>query len=266
MKNISDLKRRLEIIYAKKHCDINNISNCKKEHCTCSVAAEIKAHIDSIIPYPYNNYSIHNFNGKFSNSKNKLPDYIYKDAKKKLIEYCWENITFENIEKMSLESINANSIIQKRYKQGKNVVIFSDDVQTNMMQSGKTFIASLILKEAIKSRINPNFSFQTYDWINYSSLKEKLASNSDSVLNTKSSNWLVIDDITDDTLASSGQKAYISSKIDAFLSERLEMNLPTIFVFRFDVMTYSTRMEEVLGVSIIKTINSDFTHKISLVR
>jgi len=263
MKNISDNKTKLHILYAKKHCNIFP-NQCKKKHCVCSIAAELKAYIDAIIPYPYNNYTIHDFNGKVVGKNSKIPDYIFKKAKNKLLQYCWKDLSLEEVENKSLQEINKKSIIQTRYKQCKNLVIYSDDVQISGEQSGKTMIAGLVLKEAIKSRIDSAFNFQTYDWIQYSTLKDKLVNDPDSLSNTKLADWLVVDDITNDTLASKNQKLFLSSKLDPFFNERIESNLPTIFVFRFDIKVNLSLFEEAFGVSMSKMAMNQFTHKIDL--
>ena len=61
MKDITKLKRELEKYFAHKFCGIDDVSNCKKEKCTCAVAAETQAYIRTIIPGPYYKFNIKNF-------------------------------------------------------------------------------------------------------------------------------------------------------------------------------------------------------------
>lgn len=266
MKEITVIKEHLEKKYCKKYCGVKNSSHCPNSnmHCACSVAAETRAYMETIVPKPYCNMSLKDLNGKDKNGKLIYNELILRKIKHQLSQYCWKGIDSLNFDKYSQEDLNKRSIMLERRNNCDNLVIYSDEELNNTNVTGKTFVASLIMKEAIKNRVLNGCISESYDWIQYSVLKQRLINDPDSLSNTKCSDWLVIDDITSESQSTRNQKSLISSKLDSFFYERAEDGLPTIFVFRFDVTTDNAVIEDYYGLTMAKIIKN--SHKISLAR
>lgn len=265
MRDITKLKRNIENILCKKYCNIDSIDLCKDtSKCSCSIAAEIRAYLQSIIPSPYFKYSIKDFRGYNDLGEKIISNECLKDAKQKLIEYCWnKDVNISNIDSFSSDELDEMSIVDSRRKQGKNVVIYSSNRET----SGRTFVSSLIMKEVIKRRSFPNHFTDKYSWIQYSLLKDSLIRDykeDTDLAVSKYADWLVVDDII--LSSTDKQKTYISSVIDPFFTQRNNDGLPTIFVFKFDIKGKNKKIEEEFGSTLgrIADERNGQTHFISL--
>jgi len=264
MKEITKVKERLEARYCRKFCGVQSPENCPNKECACAAAAETRAYMEVVIPKPYSSLSLKDFNGKDKSGKVICNDNILRKVKKELAMYCWKGIDFKNIDSYSPEQLNSKSIISQRREECENLVIYADEESNSSDVTGKSFVASLAMKEAIKNRVLNGRSSESYDWIQYSVLKQRLISDPDSLSNTRCSDWLVVDDIISESQSTRNQKSLISSKLDSFFYERLEGGLPTIFVFRFDVTLDHSVIEDYYGLTLAKIVKN--SHKISLNR
>jgi hypothetical protein len=266
MKNITLLKNKFEKENAQKYCNVSDVNKCPdpKKECTCAIAAETKAYLHTIIPEPFYKYSINDFDGRSKDDSEELIDArIALAAKKKVIEYCWESVSIENIGSISSIELDKKSIICKRKDECSNVVIHAgfssgDDIRKGIFcPRGKTLIASIIMKEAINSRTRGGiYSSQTFDWIEFPILENMIKNKEDiSVSDIRSADWLVVDDIP-------YSKYYAKNLLDPFFLERLSDGLPSIFVFKFDVKKIIE--EDILGVAISKVIHDPKTFFIKL--
>lgn len=266
MKDITNTKLKLESYYASRceHCSGNDISKCSKaDGCICKVAAEAKAYMCSIIPNPYHKYTIWDFNG-LTDSGATLSPAVVSNAKSILLKYCWSGVTLEDLQINNYNrkklDLDKKSIMDKRLTHGTNVIIHS----LNGSQTGKTFVASIIMREAIKQRVKPGGAVETYDWIPFVKLKHLIRKDDETVSHLESCDWLVVDDIPYSSGATPGAAAYMSSLIDPFFAERLDSGLPTIFVFKFDIDDQSNRWEDVFGLSIASIVKDKHSCKIRL--
>jgi len=261
MKNIGVLKKKFLRLIAKKSCGIDDVSQCPNgnDKCECEKAAEIKAYLGTVIPSPYYNLTIDDFTGKHEDVQLLNPS-IAVAAKKQIIKYCWGDIPVDQFNGMSSLERREKSVLNNRLKEGRNVIIYSDKHNNN---KGKTFAASLIMQEAIRNRAMPGNYVQTYDWLDFS-LIEYYMKKEDPILNSsRSADWLVVDDIIG-VVQSQNANAYIASKINPFFIERLQDKLPTIFVFRFDILDSAWSIEEKFGTAINKIVEDPRTFKITL--
>lgn len=264
MKEITKVKENLESKYCKKFCGVKSPQSCPNAHCHCSAAAETRAYMDVVIPKPYSSLSLKDFNGKDKNGNTIFNSYILNKVKRQLAQYCWKGIDFNRIDSYDSSDLNSKSIIAQRRDNCDNIVIYADEEGHNDDVTGKTFVASLVMKEAIKNRVLNGRASESYDWIQYSVLKQRLINDPDCLSNTKCSDWLVVDDITSESQSTRNQKSLISSKLDSFFYERSEDGLPTIFVFRFDVTMDHSVIEDYYGLTMAKIVKN--SHKISLNR
>ena len=268
MQNINKFRKAYEQRYARKFCHVNGVSECpNKDKCTCKIAAEIKSHLQAIIPSPYAKYTIDDFTGKHK-GKEILSKSLAIKAKDQLVKYCWgDNMTLSDFNDLDEKLRDEKSVIDTRRKKGRHLVVsaghnkFEAAVQH---KSGKTFIAALIMKEAIKRRGFPGHQSITYDWIPFSMLEYKIRNNDPSISYPMSADWLVVDDITNFAQTRAAE-AYMSSLINPFFFERMQSRLPTIFVFRFDISQMADlALEEKFGVAISKMVRDVNTTKIFL--
>ena len=263
MKDIVNIKKRIENVLAQKFCGIHDISQCQKgEKCTCKIAAETQAYFHAIIPEPYYKFTIHDFDGLSTDNNLLIDGDVAIEAKKKVIDYCWKDVDILQVQDLSIAELDKHSCISKRRLRGNNVVIFDDsslNQKSGKNPKGKTLIASLIMKEAIKSRLFDAESLcQTYDWVEYPILENKVLKKEDiNVSELCSSDWLVVDDIT------YTDQRWRKQALDAFFLERYNDGLPTILVIRFDITKFNS--EDALGVAITKIIRDPKTFVISLV-
>ena len=268
MKDISKLKKHLEKVYAKtlgKEPSDRDIE----------ILAEVNALWQTIIPDPYFKYSINHFNGHSDdNTLRLLSKDVALGAKEKLVEYCWKDFNLD--EDVHDPAIMAEkSIMDRRLCEGKNVIIYAPSSQKSLPpnllenkmghlrnQRGRTMMAALIMKEAIRLRYSPGHRMHGYDWIEYPVLKSMLTEDKSSLNMHRGTDWLVVDDINLESTPAA--MSYISSVVDPFFIARARDGLPTIFVFRFDVNKEILNIEKSLGVAIHRIVNDPKTHVISL--
>ena len=272
MKDITPYKELFEKKFAKRFCHVDSTMMCPNEHCTCKIAAEIKAYIYTIIPAPYYQFDIDDFTGK-SDKQELLDSEVAITAKSKLVKYCW-NMNLEDFNVLDEQEKTNRSAMDYRRKQGHNIVIYADsekrmspsfgkNQEATESRCGKTMIASLVMQEAIKRRIFPGNHVQTYDWLEFSILCNELKSNSFGLNYAKFADWLVVDDIRGINNTRS-MDSFLASLLDPFFFERLQEKLPTIFVFRFDIGNLPSSIEDKFGIAISQIINDPNTIKISL--
>jgi hypothetical protein len=257
MKNINDLKTKLEDIFAYKFFGVKDINSCSdEERYICSLVAETQAYLRAVIPEPYYKFSIKDFDGLSEHNLQVLEPKVAVAAKKEIVKYCWGNIPLDKINSMDQKELDNVSIINKRKSNCDNVVIYPK--VKSFEQKGKTFCASLIMKEAIKSRVNNGLDLaQTYDWIEYAILEDMVRKQEESELSDiRSADWLVVEDIP------YSSTRWKREMMNPFFIERIRDGLPTIFVFRFNVK--QKQSEDDLGLAITKVIGSSRTCFIEL--
>ena len=262
MKNITNIRKKYEKIFAEKYCNIDDISLCKKQICTCSKAAEVYAYIESVIPEEFHKCTINDFNGKNKNNERILDIDIATSIKKQIIRYCWD-IKLEDFDIISKDvyKLGKISILHKRRENGNNVIIYGSSGVY-----GRSLIASIIMKEVIKQRLRHGNYIETYDWVEFSILKENIIKDNEDAANSRSSDWLVVDNIDETIFATDKQSSFVVSKIDPFFGYRFKNKMPTIFIFRFDIRKsyFIQRIEKLLGFSVLNIVKSNRTFHIPL--
>jgi len=276
MTDISNEKRRLLKIFAKTYCNLLDSNSCQKKPCSCAIAAEYRAFLNKTIPEGYRRFSIRDFHGKL-NDKDSLNAKVAMEAKKKVLEYCWSGQNLiERLALMSDSDLDKASRMSERIKNGDNVIIHGDSkrkvkanpsLTTNRVvevPTGRTFVASIITKEAIKMRLDAEFRYMGYEWIEFNSLVQKLTHDPENS-HYETCNWLVIDDILPSVLTGSvQQKAFLQPIWDSFFLSRLREKLPTVLVFKFDINNALNELESIFGSSWTRIINNKRTCQINL--
>jgi len=276
MKRIETVKQKYFEVLKSIHCkEMGDL--CDKEFCACSRLAEIRAYFHATLPEKHRNLTLENYIGVTDCGTNLSPKSI-TGARNKICQYCW-GISWDKIKEQTglsetkdiVEELDKRqSILPYRYDVGNSVVIYGDEDRP----LGRTLVASLIMREAIKLRKNSVQRSSTYGWVNMATLKQSLVKEGErdnvslDVTNYKYADWLVIDNITTKEVSvaqtSIKQRAFMSDLFDPFIDARRKRNLPTILIFKFDINEHYKMIEEGLGQSVVEILNSSSTCKISL--
>ncbi|NJL70529.1 MAG: hypothetical protein HC888_02375 [Candidatus Competibacteraceae bacterium] len=245
--------------------------------CACDIAARLDALNNIIIPEEFRKLTIHDFNGNDRNGVPILSTKVAAQAKSKLIQYCWGDVTANKLQSMNLAARVAASKLADRFEDGRNVVIHGGSSKTikkdtdgktivKSKPKGKTFMASILTREAILLSSNPKWQRLTYDWVNFATLLHELKEQPEEASSYLFADWLVIDNIGESyaTSASKAQKLLHSGLLDPFFYQRMKNKLPTLMVCKFDVDARSTELEEAFGDAFSTLIESPKTMKICL--
>ncbi len=272
MRDIERLKTGYLDKLANKYYGEPSQNLCGDSFYRCSILAEMWAYMKVILPKDVSKYTIFDFDGRNKKGEVLIKNDIAINAKNSISKYCWgktwEQITnrFEGDNKKIREFMNKNSTMMERLHKGNNIIIHGESIGHPI---GRTMVASIIMKEAIKLRAQNGQRGQSYEWIDFVALKsvivkDSLTKNSDVSANYKSCSWLVVDNIFQPNYSSIQQREYMSEVIDIFFINRLNDNLPTIFVFKFDIRKTSFSAEEEMGTGISRIIHNRATCKIPL--
>jgi len=271
MKNVEALKKKHLERFAKKYYGESSQELSGDSFLECSMLAEIWAYMDAVLPEESRKYTIFDFEGYSIDKETQtrhlaMPEDVALAAKNIICSYCWGKTWVEIQDHYKRNETNvrkflkSRSVMMDRLEDGNNLIIFGESNHP----IGRTMMASIAMKEAIKLRVEPGQRGQTYEWIDFNALKSDIIKDSDKVANHRSCNWLVVDNINRYEYATIQQKAFISDLIDSFFIGRLNDNLPTIFVFKFDIRNKSFNVEKEMGTGIYKIVSSRSTFKIPL--
>ncbi len=190
--------------------------------CGCQFVATIKWRFDKVqIDPKLKTLSWGEFDGILNRGCKEDPDYkklldpaIAKKAKYSAFEYCFGTKRFE-----ALEDRKKNLCLSSRIGSGQNVVIVGDK------QSGKTLLASLILKEVVYASLLFAEEY-TFEWIRGYKLLDVASRLDDRPVDLNrldelgSADFLFIDGLV-------APKGYWSS-LDRLVDDRMSVGLPTI--------------------------------------
>lgn len=266
MRSILSLKK----IYYNDHVsklDTNGMSTeeIDKAKKRCQSVAEVRAFIDMIIDKEYRGLSVFDIDG---NTKSKVKALDPKEAlraKNLVCKYIW-GYNWQQLMKVHKSEdgirkyIATNSVLMRRLKNGNNVAIYGG----SNGPCGRTMIASIIMKEAIKMRLFvPDIVSHTYDWVDFQTLTQDLRDDSQEVSDYRTADWLVVDDICLKT-ESPKQISFRTNLLDPFFTYRLKNNLPTILVFRYDIRLKREPLYKTLGIGVSNIVNNQRVCRIPL--
>ncbi len=269
MENIEIFKKKLINDFAKRYYNKTKNKLTEFELKRCSLLAEFWAYVHSVIPEGFGDYTIFDFNGCAINRHDKtvtnniIPG-VALSAKDKICRYCW-GTSWKNIKQERIKNHNTNvflknkNIMLKRRKRGSNIIIYG----LSDKPIGRTMLASIIMKEAIRLRVSNLKRGQTYDWIDFSKLFDAINKDTIGLVDYKTCDWLVVDNILKKP-RSVKQNTFWSDTVDPFFLERLYNRQPTILVFKFDIRDKSFDMEKIFGIGISRIIHDKRTFKIPL--
>jgi hypothetical protein len=258
---------------------------CRAEgECACRTASEMWGFIHTVIPRDCQRLSLKDFTGE-SPRGGRLPENVVVKARNQIMKYCWDlvpknGVEFDLIDFDSPEMLQ-RSVIDKRRENGNCLVIHCDSLQAKKevtprtakkgelpvvrkLQTGKTLLASIVMKEVIRRRVFAGHRADTYDWVSFPTLRAHVSErNTEEVADYKMADWLVVDGITKLNVASEKAMHYQLDRLDALFSQRADDGLPTILVFQFD-LDMCVNLEEEIGVGMARIVNDKSTCVISL--
>ena len=270
MENIELFKKKFLSYFAKKYYSKTTEELTTSELRKCSLLSEFWAYIYSVVPDGFGDYTIFDFNGYAVNrSSNTTGNFILPEialsAKDKVCKFCW-GMSWEKIKQEKTKNDNnisrflrGKSVMMKRSENGSNIIIYG----LSEKPIGRTMLASVIIKEAIRLRVTHLVRGQTYDWIDFSKLFNTIKKETVDLVDYKSCDWLVVDNILKKP-RSIKQNTLISDIMDPFFLERLKNRQSTILVFKFDIRDKSFDIERAFGMGISRIVNSKRTLKVPL--
>jgi len=272
MKNIEKIKLGYTKFFAQDLYGKDSIFKLSEEESSvCLSLAEMWAYIYSVVPEEHGHYTIFDFMGCIvdkvtKEQKTVIPSKVALHAKNEICKYCWGmewKTIKENKSKMDkktmMKFLREHSVMERRLNSGHNVVIYGSSSQP----IGRTMIASIIMKEAIKLRVTQRKRKHTYDWIDFNILMNAVKNDSFDLADYRSCDFLVVDNITT-SVRSAKQTTLLIDLVDPFFIGRLADKLPTILVFKFDITSPTVIMEKSFGGGINRIIESNKTCKIPL--
>ena len=272
MKDITESKNRYSRIFSER-CEHNmgrsDINACTRENgCRCRFEAEIRAYLDTILPKGFQKFNVFNFDGKKEEEVLLEPEKLI-EIKEQISKYCWDVPYYELADMVAKKSsyrekkyaLGRLSCMDSRRENGDCVAIFGEEKGV-----GRTLVASIILHEAIGRRFySNNNALQTYDWIEFSSLKHFSINDKEKLNDYQHCDWLVVDNILkSDFVAEPHVRNFITSVIDPFFISRNEESKPTILVFRFDPEGVGVGLQDIFGIGIDKILTDKNTVHIGL--
>jgi len=272
MKNIEKIKLGYTKLFAQELYSKDSICKLSEvESSVCDSLAEMWAYIYSVVPEEHGHYTIfdflgYTFNKETNERKVVIPPKVALYAKNEICKYCWgmEWSAIKAYEKKMdkksmMKFLREHSVIDIRLKSGSNVAIYGSSSQP----IGRTMVASIIMKEAIKLRVTHRKRTHTYDWIDFNILMNAVINDSFDLADYRSCDFLVVDNIMR-SYRSAKQTTLLIDLVDPFFIGRLFDKLPTILVFKFDITNPSVMIENSFGVGINKIVESNKTCRIPL--
>jgi len=270
LENIEKIKKKYKKFFSESYYNKQEEELTEFESYECSLLSELWAYVYSIVPEEHGDYTIFDFDGYIVNKSDKsrisaLSPDIALAAKDSICKYCW-NMSWEDIqEKYSNEGDNITAFLRKRsvmnlrHRKGNNIVIYG----ASSKPIGRTMLASIVMKEAIRLRVTHHVRGQTYDWIDFPKLLDAIDKDNMELADYRSCDWLVVDNI-DKKIRGAKQITYLVDRIDPFFIDRYRNKQPTILVFKFDLRDKSLDLEKTFGLGISRILSSKRTCKISL--
>jgi len=272
MRNIENIKSKKKemiskIYYKKSFKDLDE----NKKH-NIIIIAEYLAYIDVVIPSGFEKMSIFDLDGFASKNVNEseqlLDSKTVINARNSICKYCW-NKQWKDIDIDSRndkdyyafhKKYSEHCVLDKRLDQGSNVVIYGESDEPK----GRTLCASILMKEIIGLRFSNKFRGHTYNWVDFSVLKNLIKKDSNEVSEYLTCDWLVVDNINKYMGNTARQNSYIADLINPFFIERFSDRLPVILVFKFDIRKQTANLSKELGDGIYSIIKSKRTFDIPL--
>ena len=245
----------IEDFYNKQLCELRSKcgvylkeeDRCPAARCLCAAMAECMSYQRSTLPHGYENVEISAFDGHVNGSRT-VENHSVNVAVSKVMNFCFGDSKI--LPSSSRYDMYKASVMDTRFQNGTNIIIYGDSSGVTKNKLGKTMLASFVMKEAIWRRMFKSNKAYTYLFKSCPEIVDDTISkkNSDQVVTPFNSDWLCIDDIFLKSRPTQG------NVLDQIMSVRLRENLPSIIVVQFDPFKMPNP-EESLGNQIVKLLS-----------
>lgn len=273
MRNITNLISRHLAQYQSSCESFKNNVCVNPNGCHCQKWAEIWAHIDSTVPDEYRHFTLQNFTGMVD-GKRVIDLEVYKAARDMIVKYCWNGVDpKEGYDQTWI----TKCILEQRRENGNSLIIYGNPWRTKVEKGnkptkqplGKTMLASIVMKEAIFQRVLGGHAADTYAWVPFTTLCNRLLAkaegdenHSDEITLYEEVDWLVVDGIQVPNGNEAG-RLFRANVLEKLFGERAEKNLPNILVFQDDISQFDDLSHD-FGPSINAIINSRKTFRVAM--
>ncbi len=246
-------------------------------NCWCETSSSVAAHIECVIPEDYHLLELDDFTG-MKDGKRLVKQSVVTAARSALISYCWEGYDPDEIGNYTFKDWWIHSAMEKRRRNGNSIVIYGNPwasstttgiVKTFKQPLGRTLIAAIVMKEAIRLRARPGHMADSYSWVSYNRLYDKLMQRAkddqsyNSELNDyETADWLCVDGFEIEK-QNEATRMFKSKVLDSFFDERISKGLPNILVFQDDLSMHDDLRSE-FGLSVNSIINSSKTTRVKM--
>lgn len=244
--------------------------------CRCEIASQVAVYTECFIPEDYQKYEISDFTG-MKDGRRIIDSKIVAAAKSELVKYCWDDIDPDEVGNYDFITWWPKSAMARRRKYGNSIVIYGDpwvrqsngaQVKTFKQPIGRTMLASIVMKEAIRMRMLPGHLADSYAWISYGRLSEKLMQQAkdgepdDEMRLCESADWLCVDGFEIEK-QNEATRIFRAKTLDMFFQERWGDGLPNILVFQDDISKLEDLRQD-FGMTVNTIVNSPKTTRIKL--
>lgn len=249
----------------------NECSRSQVSGCICRKLAEIYAHIEYCIPSEYRKAKIQDFDGNLPSGKKVLDVSKTLEIKNKVSQYIY-GVDYKEIDGKKESDLVNLSKMDDRYAKGNSFVIYGKSYNKKLTKdnklsllsepTGKTYIASCIMTQAIWRKCIKGNKTETFNWISFPILKQEIINKTELSENMEESDWLCIDDISLPTIENEFSHTNFVTLFDSFLMNRMLSKKPTILICQFDID--SIDLSTKLGYSFQKLVSGSNTFIIRL--
>lgn len=276
MKEVADNIEKWRRYYANT-CPAHQGGYAKKPLvCACETAAQVQTYIECVIPEDYQKYQLDDFTG-MKDGKRLVKEKVVQEARQQLVSYCWTGI--EEGEDFDMKTWWPRTAMDKRRRSGSSIIIYGNPwasstatgtVKTFRQPIGRTMLAAIVMREAIRLRALHGHQSDGYAWVSYNRLYDKLMQRakdvdafSDELTRYQNVDWLCVDGFEIEK-QNEATRAFKAKVLDSFFDERLRMGLPNILVFQDDLSQDQHDLRQEFGISVNSIINSSKTTRVKL--
>lgn len=201
---------------------------------------------------------------------------IFLAARDVIVKYGWKGVDpKEGYDQTWI----TKCILDQRRENGNSLIIYGNQWKpkhesghTKLFKQplGRTMIAAILMKEAIFQRLLEGHATDTYAWVPFSTLCNRLfdkangsSAYDDEISMYEEVDWLVVDGIQVGKLNDAGRQ-FRSNVLEKLFGERMDKNLPNILVFQDDISQFDDLSQD-FGPSINSIINSRKTFRVAMV-
>lgn len=277
MKNPADHLQKWRRFYATR-CTMHDGGYEKMPlNCYCETVAQVACHIECVIPEEYHKYELDDFTG-IVKGKQLIKPKIVEEVRRQVVSYCWEGI--EEGEDYDLKTWWPRSAMEKRRRSGNSIIIYGNpwmnsvatgQVKVFKQPLGRTLLAAVVMKEAIRLRARQGHMADTYAWVSFNRLYDKLMTRAkegdtefnDELVQYEMADWLCVDGFEIEK-QNDATRQFKSKVLDSFFDDRIRIGLPNILVFQDDLSQDYLDLRAEFGLSVNSIINSSKTTRVKL--